>query len=678
MTTEWITLAEAAELEGITYNACQLRHQNSKYISKTEPNPTGGANLVYIDVSSLSYKAQRKYERRKRDAISKERAKKLKESGEPPWYVDCDFSWFMQHYKKNWQKALGLAAVIEKYLREVKDYHGQATEFCEEFCRENLDMSSKNFRRYLARYKEGIKWGEAKSVETGESCDMFRIMALCTPPKKGKRTKLTPDICADIENLWASEEYHRNLQSVQMLWEDLCDKLDARGCEYKPSYNTVRRYCQELYYNNSGAHTLLQKGVRGFKSEAMIKCRRDIASLKVMECVMGDAHTFDCWVSVSKENGQKTAVRPYLVGFIDVRSRCMVGWGICVQPNAEVHKQVLIHMMYKKKYSDIYGVPRVIYIDNGKDFTAETLTGRKRSVRFDIDGETKGFYKSMGIEYDKRALPYHAWVKGQVERCFGTIINRFTKRMASYTGTLTGSRTDGKVVKDIKGMLERGELLSIEEFSAMFETWLETDYHQRKHAGLKEDGETNPVPEYVFKHAERYIKPAPPMDYAITLLGECEVRSVHNYGIKVDGITYMSEELAQYIGEKITIRYHKKNLGFICCFTLSGEKICNAYTVDKINPLAELGDISLTEHLKMQKRQLKKTRQDIEALRMPYEQRELQLPELSDEPQKVVAIPQDKQYLENKRKEIEKKERIENEFMKAQAQKALSRIRKLG
>ena len=184
MTTEWITLAEAAELEGITYNACVQRRCDGMYTSKTEPNPAGGKDLVYIDVASLSDDAIRRYERRKRDAIRAERAKKLKESGEPPWYVDCDFSWFMQNYKKNWQKALGLAAIIEKYLREVKEYPGQATEFCEDFCRSNLDMSSKNFRRYLARYKEGMQWGEARSLET--------------PPQKPLVLSVTPHIASIV------------------------------------------------------------------------------------------------------------------------------------------------------------------------------------------------------------------------------------------------------------------------------------------------------------------------------------------------------------------------------------------------------------------------------------------------------------------------------------------------
>ena len=48
--------------------------------------------------------------------------------------------------------------------------------------------------------------------------------------------------------------------------------------------------------------------------------------------------------------------------------------------------------------------------------------------------------------------------------------SKFSKWFESYTGTLTGSKTYAKRQKDIDQMLERGELLTMEEF---FEVWTE-------------------------------------------------------------------------------------------------------------------------------------------------------------------------------------------------------------
>ena len=46
----WVSMEEAAELEGITYNAFQLRNSRGFYKSKTEQNPKGGLNLVFYEI----------------------------------------------------------------------------------------------------------------------------------------------------------------------------------------------------------------------------------------------------------------------------------------------------------------------------------------------------------------------------------------------------------------------------------------------------------------------------------------------------------------------------------------------------------------------------------------------------------------------------------------------------
>lgn len=131
-----------------------------------------------------------------------------------------------------------------------------------------------------------------------------------------------------------------------------------------------------------------------------------------------------------------------------MRSRVIMGDVMCKDANSDILKQSLLKMIY----SEPGGVPEYLYIDNGKDYTAKTMTGRDRNDRsgMSFDNETMGFYKSIGIKDDHRALPYEPWSKGQIERFFRTVCNKFTRWMKSYTGTLTGSKTSDKVDKDIK------------------------------------------------------------------------------------------------------------------------------------------------------------------------------------------------------------------------------------
>lgn len=678
MTEVWLSLDDAAELEQMPYETLRskIRFETGSFEVRNVPNANGGHNLVQVALSSLSPGAQARYKRRLADRERREAIKRRLEGKERPWYADIDIGWYLSTYKQEYMEKISLCSELEKYIKLRPQHHKCATEFLEEFAREHLGVSAKQMYRYLQRYDEGCMWGKLAESEDGRGHEYFRILALCKPPKKGRHTKLTPEIAALIENIWASEEFHRNRQSVKMLYDEVCSRL--AGAEWIPSYNTVKRYVDGLYAKYSGAAALLKDGERQWKNTTMMKKRRDTGKLRVMELWQGDAHTFDCWIQITKPNGTVAAIRPYLVAFIDTRSRCIAAWGICTQPNAEVIKKVIIHGIFPKECSPVQGVPRVMLIDNGKDFTAQTLTGRKRTQRFDIDGEIRGFYKAMGIEYDMRALPYQAWTKGQMERFFGTLCEGFSKKFPSYTGTLTGSRTDAKVKKDIQGMLERGELHTMDEFAAMFESYLER-YHSKVHGGLVEQHEPNPRPAKVYENAEKYDKPAPPLEYALSLLGTTVTRTVYATGIELDKRQYMSEELAAYIGEKVTVRVKDYGLKTVVCYTEDGHLIGNAYTYDKLDPIAEGDDEALVEHIKSQRRQLGSTKENISELRTPYNER-IALPELTGSDAKTVAMVQDKQYSEaiskrTKPRTKPKKEAQElNDFMRSQAQKAIERI----
>lgn len=669
-----VTLAEAAELEGIEYNSMVIRAGRNNLGIHGETAENGGRATVLINVSDLSEEAQKKYFRRKKDAELRER----REAEDVPWYVGISLDRYMAKYSKEYHKKCAVAAELDKYNSLKKEYPKETTEFAEEFAAEHLQVSGRQLRRLLSAYNEGCKWAELMSPEG--NYDYYRILALCRRPQTGKGTKLTEEMKAELNRLWSSELYHKNLQNFTTLYEEFTEGLS--DAEFIPSYRTCLKYIRNLEYEYGNVHTLLKSGVRGFRHDNMMKMKRDTGALEVLELVQGDAHTFDTWVEYTGPTGKKTAIRPYLVGFIDTRSRALVGWGVCVVPNAEVIKQVIIHMIYDKSGSDISGVPKVLYLDNGKDFTAQTLTGHPRTERFELDCNLKGFYGACGIEEYKRALPYTPWSKAQIERFFGTLCDQFSKKFKAYTGTLTGSRTDAKVQKDIKEMLRRGELPTLTEFTAEFEKWLDR-YHNKVHSGLKDQGEPEPTPYKVFMNAPRYEKAAPPYEYALTMLGKCEERRVTNVGINVNGLLYSNSELGRYINERVTVRYHDIDKSFICVYnSVSGELICRAYTYEymPINSAAEEDAAARLKHYKEQSHQLKQTREDLERLKAGYE-KGMCLPGLSDAPQRVVAIPQDSQFVARAIRAAEEPKRARyenNDFIKGQAAKAIERLKKLG
>ena len=678
----YVSLEEAAKLEGVSYSTMKVRkHRNPEaYKIKVEQSQCGGSGRIMISLDSLSDKAKAKY--KAKDAADARRVfdeMESQESSEEPWYVGVDIGWYMKKYKDTFYKMVDFSKQIERYL----EYKGSdKTEYTEETAK-RLGMSGRNFRRKVDSYREGMRTAIEMNEYDGKNYDYYKVLALCPAPRDRKGFVLTDDMKTLLENLWSDKKFQANQQFDTAIYDAFVKLSEEREWEPIPSYPTVNRYLNFLKGKYADAQYYMRFGPREFKRKKMMKRLRNIGSLKVMELVQGDGHTFDAWVKITRENGSITAIKPVLVALIDVRSRCIVGWAICEMPNAQVIKRMIYHMIYPRKNTPICGVPRVLLIDNGKDWTAQTLTGRPRTERFEIDEETKGFYKSIGIEDDMRSLPYQAWSKAQIERYFGTLCKMFTNRLDSYVGTLTGSQTNRKIKKDIKGMLEKDELLTIEEFSEAFEQFLNDTYHKRVHSGLKSQKEKSPIPIDVFLNAERYFKAAPPEEYTKMQLLECKERTVTGIGIKAFGRHYQHQGLAEYIDQKVEIRYNPGDLETIFVYKKDGTKICEVKNYIGLDPIAADDDTELMEHIRDQKRQIRKVKEKINSLRETPEEREKRksertvlVPELSGEKQKVIGLPDDKKY----RQEVKtrKSQNESNEFFDKQAEKALARLAKIG
>lgn len=687
----YIPLDEAAQLEDLKYLTLYKRIERNPeaYEVKTEPSANGGKDRVLVNIASLSKKARRAY--KEKINVENEVKKMIVDenaSSEMPWYVDVDYQWYVENNKKEYYKAVELAKNMEEFLK----YDGPGkTEFAEEYAK-SLGMSSRSLFRKSKAYLEGAAWSLKMSEKDGKSYDFYKVFALCTKPKKkGKYPSLTMAEKAYIENIWFADTFAQNNGTMSMLYSAYLSKCQDEGWE-PVSYPTVNRYINDLMEENSSAHFLVSQGVRKWKGTKMLKARRDTGALQVMEIVQGDSHTFDCWVLLTRENGTQSIIRPILSAFIDTRSRCFVGWGICEVPNSQVLKSILLNMIYEKQDPEVpfYGVPKYLLIDNGKDYTAESLTGRPRNVRVDFDMETKGFYRSIGIQDDIRSLPYQAWGKAQIERSFGTVCNMFTKWIDSYTGTLTGSKTIGKVKKDVKKLADEGKLMTMEEFTERFGYWLKTVYHARKHAGLKEQGEAVPVPIQVYKNGERYMQAPPPLNYAEMLLMKSEDALVRSTGIRKFNFNYLADELGAYVGKHVTVRWNPDNITKLYVYDSQGKKICEALSQELLAIGPKIAEKALEDHIKRQKRQLRQAKETIKEMQMPFEERlaaaseelaatkPIMLQDLKEDNPKVVSMPSDRQYKDSlKDKKTKEDEPVQNKFFEQQADEVFAMLENL-
>ncbi len=677
---KYITMNEAAALEGMSLNAFKVyKHRNpDKFQTMIVPSENYGPNRVLIAISSLSIAAQKNYHINNLINIHEyiDNTKSSDGDEDEAWYVGYNLNEYIHKNEKQYYEAIEMANHIKEYLAYDGD---NKTGYTEVFA-QKLGMSGRSLRRKVDQYLEGSTWAQEMECTDGKNYDYYKILSLCRKPKSSYSVVLNDEMKACIENIWFDKQFSENLRKQRRAYAIFSEHAIKMEWYPLPSYQTVNRYINELNAKFKNEKDMASKGLREFRRNNMLKRYRNTASLKVMELVQGDGHTFDFWCTVERENGHQAIIRPYLVGFIDTRSRCLPGWAICEVPCSETIKHVLMHMIHPKAGSQIDGVPRYLLLDNGKEFTSKTMTGRPRTERFSIDSATEGFFKSIGIESDKRSLPYQGWTKAQIERFFGTLCTEFSAWFASYTGTLTGSKTAAKVKKDIKGMFQRGELPTIEEVADRFDYFLNNVYHIREHEGLKKQNEESPIPLDVFLTAERYYKPAPPLEHTLTMLMECEARKVTPMGIIANKRHFQHELLAPYFGQWVNIRYNPRNPDYIFVYDKNGGKICEVNSYEGLDPLARYDDTQLKEHIMEQNRQIRRTRETLKQLRTPYEERitakqdvkdrKILLPGLKDEPQQVVSLPTDKQYRDEVKSKKSKQHDDEvNEFYAAQAQK---------
>lgn len=696
--TIYVTLNEAAELEGISYNTMKQRLTDGiRKIDKIRKKREGGGkDITLVAVNSLSKQARNAYKERQKLKEMAENAADLPEEeqrAERPWYVDADYEWFEHQYKKKVYEATELGNVIRRFLREAATHKKDLTAFTETFAQEHLGKSGRTFYRKVKDYQQAEAWAAKLEKEDGCSYDYLKVLALCRKPKDaGTFPSIPADVKQAIKNIWFNKDFAVNRRTRQDLYEVLEDIASDKGWEKLPSYQTVVRYIAALMEDGElrSAHDYQRKGIRQWKNENMVKRARDTKSLKVLEMVQGDEHTFDLWVMCKTKSGKEIPIRPKLVCWIDTRSRMILGDIICRDADSQVLKESLIKLIYE----DLSGrVPRYLYIDNGKDYTGKEMMGVDRKDRhnqdakdrfFDMafDRPTRGFYHDMGIEDEHVSMPYEPWTKGQIERSFGTVINRFAKKFGSYTGTLTGSKTDAKVPKDIKRMAERNELLTMEEF---YEEWkkYKEKYNNRIHGGLRNAGEEYRRPKEVFEHEERYEKAAPPRSFAVMALMKSEEALVRNVGIKRGGYYYMDDALLGYIGKKVAIKVDPYDVSSIYVINGQGKSICRAYAQDLLQ-FGKVSDETLQTHRKRQNKQLKAVREAVEEANIPFDGDtdgahkgmvggvKLTIGKDAQKKSKVVAMPQDRVYRQNP--DIRKK----SEYMNSQAQKALEKLRAIG
>lgn len=336
----------------------------------------------------------------------------------------------------------------------------------------------------------------------------------------------------------------RNPKSIADLMDDLralCKKL---GCP-APSESTVRRRVSKL---NPKERTQRRHGTKVANQKYGAR-PKSLDADNPLDLLQID-HTLVDLDLISQDRFRFYLGRPWLSVAIDIATRCILGFyltfdapsatstGVCLSHAVLPKPQWLESIGLSGIEWPMYGRPRCIHTDNGKDFWSLAL---QRGCA------------ELGINSVHRPIGKPHW-GGHVERVIGTLM----KRVHSIPGT---TFSNIKQRSDYKS--EKRAILTLAEFRE----WLICEivrYHSSPHKGL--DGMT-PNQAWIRARTDGdgiYSPPAivsSPRNFLLRFLPSVP-RKVRRQGVEFCGNRYWNDAIADLIGstEKHDLHYDPRDI----------------------------------------------------------------------------------------------------------------------
>ncbi len=381
---------------------------------------------------------------------------------------------------------------------------------------EGSGKSLRTLRYWVARYKKDGLSGLATPIRPDVGKHRVReelralIVALALKSPKLSATLIHEDVQETAQHKgWHVPSYRQVLGIVRTIDPQL-SKLAHEGTQaHKDAYDLLVRY------EASGSNERWQI---------------DHKFLKI-------------WV---EDDGEPRKV--CLTAVEDDYSRAITGYYLHVEPPSALCGALALRQAILPKPEagwPVCGIPKVIYNDNGPDFTSEHL----EQVAAHLGARTIF------------SIPYQPRGRGKIERFFRTLEQRFVPKAPGYLSR-------GKPVST-KG------LLTIEQLDARFRTWLLDRYQTRVHAEIKQ----TPLERW---SADGFFPnlPGSTGELDLLLLTIANTRTVQRDGISFKSGKYSDLALGAYIGEPVTIRYDPRDSGEIRVYH-EGKFVCRAVSRER-------------------------------------------------------------------------------------------------
>lgn len=311
---------------------------------------------------------------------------------------------------------------------------------------------------------------------------------------------------------------------------------------------------------------------------------QSLISPSLLAIVEMDTHEIDC--IILDKNGNALG-RPQLCIAIDVYTRAIVGWHLCMLPPSATKTLLVLKSMLMRPHRGLTGgLPTVIIPDNGCEFNNNALAN---------------FCNSFNITKSE-SQPYSPDNKAHVESFFKSLNESIIHKLRGTTYSSPLHRGDYDSVGNA--------CYTLDTLRDLVNEWIENIYHKRVHSG------TQQRPEKMWREASKI--------FPVLTIPELEIerkcRTVFRYTINkgqinLKGLRYKSQALAtlNYLfKEKVTIYVDQLDLTTI--YVQDPFNKNNLIQADSIYPEATK-DLTLAEWLEAKKILREKYKSDPEEIK---------------------------------------------------------------
>jgi putative transposase len=315
-----------------------------------------------------------------------------------------------------------------------------------------------------------------------------------------------------------------------------------------PSYGSVYGIVRQL---SPAMVTLAQDGPAAFRDRYELISRHRAEGPNALW--QADHTRLD--LLVLDANGE--AVRPWLTIILDDYSRAVAGYTLFLEAPTTLQTALALRQaMWRKQQAawPVCGIPDVLYVDHGSDFTSTHLEQVAADLHFQL------VFSSVGRPQGR----------GKVERLFGTLN---TECLAALPGYLR------------QGQPTTPPQLSLSELDTTIGDYFLGIYHNRLHheIGLA------PIKSWL---GHGWLPRMPPSleELDLLLVMVATSRMVRRDGVHFQGLRYMDPTLAAYVGESVTIRYDPRDLAEIRVFH-HNRFLCRAINAEHAGRTMTLKDL---------------------------------------------------------------------------------------